>query len=159
MIIHHCIPVNLNEYNDGHENDEDVLIPFKSKTFYWPKNCDLLIEENSLKCKPCPQFSKNQRYRENKRQVNLATPAKPKVPISKTNPQKVVLTLRGERLKCAQLTKELKDMKIELEKKNVYYRSQINQWLGLNNVWLWCEHNTIHESVLATTEKIVPNKS
>ena len=49
----------------------------------------------------------------------LLKPAHIKAPISKTDPERVKLTLQEQRLKCAQLERELHEMRTELQKSNI----------------------------------------
>ena len=49
----------------------------------------------------------------------LATPAKLKAPISKTTPERIKLALQEQQLKCANLEKELEEMKAEIERASI----------------------------------------
>ena len=111
----HVIPIS----NKEDEEDESVLIPFNSKIIYRVKTCITLLEKNNSNdektvCIFCKSCNKSTIYQENKKKLSIATPAKSKAPLTATSKPKVVLALKQERLKCAQLTSELEKMKIEL---------------------------------------------
>jgi len=46
-------------------------------------------------------------------------PAHVNAPVSKTNPERLKLTLQAQRLRCAELEKELNEMREELRKSNI----------------------------------------
>jgi len=52
----------------------------------------------------------------NKIESRSAKPAHVKAPVSKTDPERLKLTLQGQRLRCAELEQKLNDMKAELQK-------------------------------------------
>ena len=53
------------------------------------------------------------------KEKRLATPAHVKAPVSKPNPKRIKLTLQGQRLRCAELERELNEMRAELQKTNI----------------------------------------
>ncbi|KAL9977853.1 hypothetical protein ACROYT_G015307 [Oculina patagonica] len=55
----------------------------------------------------------------NAKERRQSKPAHVKAPVSKTNPERIKLTLQGQRLQCAELERELNEMRAELEKANV----------------------------------------
>lgn len=46
-------------------------------------------------------------------------PAHVNAPVSKTDPERIKLTLQGQRLRCAELERQLNEMCVELEKTNM----------------------------------------
>ena len=59
---------------------------------------------------------------ENARKLKESRSAKPahvKAPVSKTDPERLKLTLPGQRLRCAELEQKLNDMKAEFQKFNI----------------------------------------
>lgn len=46
-------------------------------------------------------------------------PAHVKAPVSKTDPERIKLTLQGQRLRCAELERELNEMRAEIVKTNI----------------------------------------
>lgn len=138
-IIHHVVPLSCQDLDDD-ENNEEILIPFRSKTFYRLRECEILLkcENNEPITKPnficlnCKSYKDSLLYQSNKKEKNIINPAKTKAPLSVTSKPKVVLALRQERLKCAQLTAELEKMKLELEKcsyevDHVLHKAAINK--------------------------------
>jgi len=53
------------------------------------------------------------------KEKSLSKPAHVKAAGSKTNPERIQLTLQGQRLRCAQLEQELSEMRTELIKSNI----------------------------------------
>jgi hypothetical protein len=53
------------------------------------------------------------------KEKRLSVPAKLKAPVSKTAPERIKLTLQGQRLKCAELEQELNNMRAEIHKSSI----------------------------------------
>ena len=66
------------------------------------------------------KYSENTEMRHNQ-------PAKAKAPVSATSTHRIKLTLQQQRLKCAQLEKELKNMQEMLKKSNFQVDNKLNQ--------------------------------
>lgn len=56
-------------------------------------------------------------------------PAQLNAPVSKTDPQRIKLTLQQHRLKCAQLEKELHEMHAELQKSSIEIDNELSKEL------------------------------
>lgn len=75
-----------------------------------------------LKMKLCPACTDHMIYVNNAhkaRERKLAKPAHIKAPVSKTDPHRIKLTLQGQRLRCAELERELNEMRTELKKSSI----------------------------------------
>ena len=86
-IYFHVFPLNNDDTND---NEDEPLIPYKSKQFVRSKKCTVLSQE---KCEPCMNSEKYFFKINNKNKIRLATPAKLKVPLSKTDRKRVEAAL------------------------------------------------------------------
>ena len=75
-------------------------------------------------------------------------PAHVKAPVSKTNPERIKLTLQGQWLQCAELERELNEMPAELEKANVEVDHELSN--DFSKIL-----NSAHETVLGATEKVI----
>lgn len=53
-------------------------------------------------------------------------PAHVNAPVSKTDPERIKLTLQGQQLKCAQLEQQLTEMHAELPKSSVEIDNELN---------------------------------
>ena len=119
------------------QDDEKALIPYETLTFTRIKNCEMLVEvaettpimqlPSYFQCNECighaiciKKYSENTEKRHNQ-------PAKAKAPVSATSTHRIKLTLQQQRLKCAQLEKELKNMQEMLKKSNFQVDNKLNQ--------------------------------
>ena len=82
--------------------------------FVRAKDCEILVLSEGS-CFKCSERGKYESHQLKKRERNETTPAKPKAPLTSTNPCKVVLALKESRLKCKQLETEIKQMKHAIE--------------------------------------------
>ena len=104
-LILHSIPIHCNHQSHDSE-DENPPIPYQSYTKTRHSSCELLVK-NQLACIACKNFDKKFNRDTQKKQKVQNTAAKKKSPISITNPQRMKLTLREQRLKCNQLQEEI----------------------------------------------------
>ena len=126
--IVHSIPNLPNHFS---EHGEDApLKPYESCLYYRTESCyvlldkDLIPNSNQL-CKTCTDHDDKLTQSIELTKQKLSVPAKPKAPISKTAPQRVILTLQAQRLKCKQLEAEIGKMRQELSE----YSCKIDQTL------------------------------
>ena len=78
----------------------------------------MLVCDNSV-CESCQEYllsTSNCRKAKERRQ---SRPAHVNAPVSKTDPERIKLTLQGQRLRCAELERQLNEMRVELEKTNI----------------------------------------
>ena len=80
----------------------------KKKTFFKDSEC--------AACTEYLEYVKNASKAKGKR---LARPAYFKAPISKTDPERIKLTLQEQRLRCAELEQELNEICAQLQKTNI----------------------------------------
>jgi len=59
------------------------------------------------------------RHSSKARERQMLKPAHAKAPISKTDPERIKLTLQGQQLRCTELERELNEMRAELAKTNI----------------------------------------
>lgn len=114
-LYHHVIPINHDSMQD---NDEQQ---FPHKAYWRSRNCSLLFEQNGTSnvCHFCSEYESAANISRKGKENKLLKPAHIKAPISKTDPERVKLTLQEQRLKCAQLERELHEMRTELQKSNI----------------------------------------
>ena len=117
-------PLNNDDTND---NEDEPLIPYKSKPFVRSIKCTVLSQE---KCEPCMNSEKYCFKIKNKIKIRLSTPAKLKAPLSKTDRKRVETTLIKERMECKITKQELERMKPEIEKGSI----KIDQELAFENM-------------------------
>ena len=111
-LYHHVIPLN-----------QDLVVDEDSQQFphkgYWKaKGCLLLCGQDSV-CVTCTEYLVSARSSSNAKKRRQLKPAHVKAPVSKTDPEIIKLTLQGQRLQCAELERELKEMRAELVKTNI----------------------------------------
>ena len=106
-LFHHVVP--LNQDLTGDEDSEQ-----------WRVNrCVLLMCEENPVCGACSEYMSSSRHSSEARERRMLKPAHAKAPISKTDPERIKLTLQGQRLRCAELERELNEMRAELAKTNI----------------------------------------
>ena len=105
------------------ENHKITLNPYACDVFYRSRNCIVLIEGGTISCQECISDDKKSTYKINLKRKNLSEPASKYAPVTKTNPNRLRLTIQEERqtiqkqlLKCGQLEEELQMMCKELNK-------------------------------------------
>ena len=81
----HVVPL-INDDTDANENENVALVSYKSKQFVRSVKCSVLSQE---KCEHCKKSEKDFFHIDNKKSMHLATPAKLKAPITKTDRQRV----------------------------------------------------------------------
>lgn len=111
-LYHHVIPLN-----------QDLVVDEDSQQFphegYWrSKGCLLLCEQDSV-CVTCTEYLVSARSSSNAKERRQLKPAHVKAPVSKTDPERIKLTLQGQRLQCAELERELNEMRAEIVKTNI----------------------------------------
>lgn len=98
-----------------------MIINLKTFSFkeYWRLcKCQLLVEGIEL-CLSCEEQSYNMHRSSQAKQRRMSEPAHLYAPVSKTAPDRIKLTLRGQRLKCADLERQLNEMKSEIAKSSI----------------------------------------
>ena len=116
----------LPQIEQTEDSDEEIpLKPYESKVYVRTKECQMLICDKNI-CAPCMYHINRKNQELNMKQANLKKPAKRKAPISKTAPQRVLLTLQQHRLHCSQLEQKIENMKSELETSSVQIDNELN---------------------------------
>ena len=115
---HHVVPKQL----DPSTMDEDEE-QFSSREYLRSIDCSVLV--NATKCIACEETENSVRSYLVRKDRKLTTPAKPKAPVSATNPHRVLLTLREYRIKNTQLEQQLEEMRSELEKSSVHVDNEL----------------------------------
>ncbi|XP_012566352.2 uncharacterized protein LOC105850424 [Hydra vulgaris] len=94
-----------------------------NERFKRAKSCIILhtSESDNINsvCSFCTHTLKKNKMIKIKKQHQLATPALRKAPLSKTNPVRVLLALKQERLRCAQLTSDLEKINFQIDSKGI----------------------------------------
>ena len=115
-IVLHSVP---------YKTDPFVTQSYQSKTFCRSKCCIVLLNDGNM-CVKCSRMDVHVRYRQNEKTKRKAQPCKLKAPISATSVERVKLTLQSERLKCAQLERQLADMRSEISNSSLTVDNQLS---------------------------------
>ena len=93
-LYHRVIPINHDSMQD---NDEQQ---FPHKAYWRSRNCSLLFEQDGISnvCHFCSEYLTAASISRKGKQNRLLKPAHIKAPISKTDPERVKLTLQEQRL-------------------------------------------------------------
>lgn len=119
-LFHHVVPVN---HDCMREEEEQQQFPHKG--FWRVKECLLFIQADGV-CPACQDFSVCTEKARKAKESRSIKPAHVNAPVSKTDPERIKLTLQGQRLKCAQLEQQLTEMRAELLESSVEIDHELN---------------------------------
>lgn len=111
-LYHHVIPLSHDTFGEEEEQQ------FPHKGFWRAKGCFLMCQQHVVCCE-CDEFMSCSENARKSKESRSAKPAHVKAPVSQTDPERIKLTLQGQRLRCAELEQQLNDMKAELQKSNI----------------------------------------
>ena len=113
-IVHHVIPMSV----DPFDCSDNELENFSFKEYWRSRKCQLLVESDE-NCQCCKEQSYSMQRSSQAKQSRMSEPAHLYAPVSKTAPDRLKLTLREQRLKCADLERQLNEMKSEIAKLSI----------------------------------------
>ena len=82
------------------EDNEITLNPYACDVFYRSRNCIALIEGGNISCQECISDDKKSTYKINLKSKNVSEPASKYAPVTKTNPNRLRLTIQEQRYRC-----------------------------------------------------------
>ena len=115
-IKHHVIPKPVDPLL---EDDDESGTSFSLSKEFWRTHSCLVLCGRDEQCPSCYSYQHKQTLSDNTKSKKLAEPAHLFAPISKTAPERIKATLQAQRLKCAELEKQLNEMKLEIQKSSV----------------------------------------
>ena len=115
-LYHHVVPIAANDQMD---DENDKVNQFPHQGFWRTKDCLLLCEQVNNVCESCSEYCLSSEKARKAKENRQSKPAHINAPVSKTDPARLKLTLQGQRLRCAQLERELNEMRAELESTNI----------------------------------------
>ena len=122
-LFHHVVPLDNHACYDSSEDEEQQ----KQRQFphqgYWRKKGCLLLQKEDI-CSVCKTHDE---FQSTKAKSKCSKPAQLNAPVSKTDPERIKLTLQQHRLKCAQLEQELQEMRAELKKSSVEVDNELSK--------------------------------
>ena len=113
QLFHHIIPI------DGNSLVDDQKQQFAHKSYWRSQGCWMMCEKEESVCTSCTDYLMCANSSSKAKARRSSKPAHVKAPVSKTDPQRLKLTLQNQRLRCAELERELKEMQDELTKTNI----------------------------------------
>ena len=111
-VIQHVIP----KFVDHLKGEEES---FPNKQYWRAKGCELLCEGSNQQCMSCFKYSHASDKAKRSKLKKLSEPAHINSPVSQTPPERIKLTLRMQRLKCAELEQQLNEMKAEIKNSSI----------------------------------------
>ena len=116
QLFHHVIPINKDSLQACEQGEQ-----FPNKGFWRSKDCHLMCEKEVGEgaCPQCLEYLVSSRKTIKAKERRLSKPANVKAPVSKTDPERIKLTLQEQRLKCAELERELNEMRAAIVKTNI----------------------------------------
>ena len=108
------------KYLCENEDEEKPLKPYENIVYYRRPDCSVLIKNGEYDniCASCKEYNDGFNKTLKISTQKLMIPAKTKAPVSKTAPQRLLLTIQTQRLKCNQLQSELENMRKELTERS-----------------------------------------
>ena len=95
------------------------------KEYQTSLNCEMLLVNAIDICKPCRDSSFKLKYKNQRKISKSIEPAKLKAPVSFTSPERLVLTLKQQRLKNKQLEEHIEKMKLEIEASGKHFNESL----------------------------------
>eukprot|EP00794_Sanderia_malayensis_P013602 gene13602-15013_t len=92
---------------------------FPHKGYWRSKGCWIMCKKEVSVCTSCTDYLMCAKNSSKVKARRLSKPAHINPPVSKTDPERLKLTLQHQRLRCAELQRELKEMQDELTKTNI----------------------------------------
>lgn len=111
-VIHHVIPKVVDPLMEEQENT------FPHREYWQAKGCEVLCD-NQKQCALCGKYTQIMEKTKKSNPKKLTEPAHINSPISQTPPERIKLTLQMQRLKCADLERQLNEMKTEIKKSSI----------------------------------------
>ena len=112
-LISHVVPCEVDMQDENwHEN------PFPTRGYERSKDCCVMLKEKDL-CFTCKKVNTKFQIAENKDKAKVITPANIKAPLSKTNPGRIILSLKEQREENKQLQKKIKMLEEEIKLNSV----------------------------------------
>lgn len=93
-LFHHVIPVSEDSLQEG-----DQYQQFPHKGYWRSKGCWLMCGQGDSTCAACNEYLSFVDNTKKAKEKSLSKPAHVKAPVSKTNPERIKLTLQGQRLR------------------------------------------------------------
>ena len=122
-IQHHVIPKLVDPLLD---DEESTSSSFPNKDFWRTREC-LVLDERNQQCPSCSKYEHKQTLTNNSRARKLVEPASLFAPVSKTAPERIKATLQIQRLQCSELERQLKEMKLEIEKSGIEVDGELSK--------------------------------
>ena len=85
----------------------------------------MLICDSSV-CESCKDYLLSTSSCRRAKERRKSKPSHVNAPVCKSDPERIKLTLRGQRLRCAQLERQLNEMREELEKTNIEVDNELS---------------------------------
>ena len=124
-LYHHVVPISHDSVIVDEE--EEKKLPFPHKGCWRSRRCWFICEQlNATQCQACIEYLHGFDKAKKSKQSRLTKPAHVKAPVSQTDPERIKLTLQGQRLRCMELERELDEMRTELLKSNFEVDQELN---------------------------------
>ena len=122
-LFHHVVPINHDTVSEHEEEEEQQQFPYKS--FWRAKGC-LLIQEPGEACCVCTTYVGCANSAQKAKESRSSKPAHLNALVSKTDPERIKLTVQEQRLKCVQLEQALFEMCVEIQKSSMEIDNELS---------------------------------
>ena len=134
----HVIPKLFSFCNYDEESQNSRVDQYE---YFRTSKCKLLVVGDKPVCSLCTKHSLDVTYEHNRKKARNNVPAKLNAPISSTDPERLKLTIQGQRLKCQQLQGQIDFMKQSLENNSKPVDSQLND--DFVSLFSGCDQKTV----------------
>ena len=116
QLFHHVIPINVDSLQACEQGEQ---FPNKGLWHYGGQRTAISCAKKKLGKMHAYNVWSTWFPQERPKERRLSKPANVKAPVSKTDPERIKLTLQEERLKCAELERKLNEMRAAIVKTNI----------------------------------------
>ena len=134
----HVIPKTFISFNTM-DDDVDEQSRVDETIFYRAESCNLL--STKIVCDICHHLEYIETKSYQKKKCNMLTPAKLNAPISATEPQKIVLTLRQQRNEIKDQNVKIEELQNEIKKHSVIVSADLHT--DLQDIFNKCDKRKI----------------
>ena len=133
LVQKHIIPKSFS----FHQYSQSSSSRFCQVEYSRSKKCSLLQYSKQSSCSSCHEQSLTLKHSCNRKDANLMKPAALNAPIKFTSPERIKLTLQGERLKCKLLESRIAEMQKSLQNNS----KQVDSGLSKDFISLYSSYN------------------
>jgi len=107
-LFHHVIPLDDEGEDASSGKDDEIGVQFTHKGYWRAKGCWLVCDKEGSECASFTDYMEYVKNASKEIERRLSSPVHVKAPVSKTDPERIKLTVQGQRLRCGEREQGLK---------------------------------------------------